>query len=142
MENLLGPQDGGKAIQQNNGLLCPALLSLSQYFQLLQLPLSLHPKRKICRVLICCCGLFFFSPSFSKVDNTRLGRKPSVLITGTLQLLSTSSLHFEFNSTSFSLPSSHSLMAHNTLFISSSHLSVFLPPLSRVSHPLFIDSLD
>lgn len=32
MENLPGPQDGGKAIQQNNGLLCPALLSLSQDF--------------------------------------------------------------------------------------------------------------
>lgn len=40
MENLLGPQDGGKAIQKNNGLLCPTLLSLSQYFQLLQLPVA------------------------------------------------------------------------------------------------------
>lgn len=32
MENLPGPQDGGKAIQQNNGLLCPTLPSLSQDF--------------------------------------------------------------------------------------------------------------
>lgn len=32
MENLPGPQDGGKAIQQNNGLLCPALPSLAQHF--------------------------------------------------------------------------------------------------------------
>lgn len=44
MENLLGPQDGGKAIQRNNGLLCLTPLSLSQYFQLLQLPVSLHIK--------------------------------------------------------------------------------------------------
>lgn len=42
MENLLGPQDRGKAIQQNNGLLCPTLLPLSQYFQQLQLPLSIY----------------------------------------------------------------------------------------------------
>lgn len=42
MENLLGPQDRGKAIQQNNGLLCPTLLPLSQYFQRLQLPLSTY----------------------------------------------------------------------------------------------------
>lgn len=47
MENLPGPQDGGKAIQQNNGLLCPTLLSLAQYFQLLQLPLPVHIKDSI-----------------------------------------------------------------------------------------------
>lgn len=61
----LGLWDGGKTIQQNNRLLCPTLLSLSQYFQLLQLPLSLCMKRLIWEentrslVLICCISLFF-----------------------------------------------------------------------------------
>lgn len=68
MENLLGPQDGGKAIQQNNGLLCPTLLSLSQDFQLLPLVPSIHihivlhlKTKPNCYWLICIFGLFFLN---------------------------------------------------------------------------------
>lgn len=51
MENLPGPQDGGKAIQQNNGLLCPTLLSLAQDFLATSASTAAtykvhHPKRK------------------------------------------------------------------------------------------------
>lgn len=59
MENLPGPQDGGKAIQQNNRLLCPTLL-----FMLLQLLMPIYyiyirpfiQNKNVCLVLICCCG--------------------------------------------------------------------------------------
>lgn len=55
MENLPGPQDGGKAIQQNNRVLCPTLL-----FMRLQLPIyyirSFIQNKHVCLVVICCCG--------------------------------------------------------------------------------------
>lgn len=104
-------------------LLCYLYLSIFSYFSCLCLYIQ-KGKSVLCS--------FVVEVFFSKVDNMCLGRKPSILITCTLQLLSTSSLHFEFNSTFFSLPSlTHSSLISHYSFLPHIFLSFF--PLSPTS---------
>lgn len=93
--DLPGPADGVKANQQNNGLLCHTLPSLSQEFLATSASSAPtykvthpHQKMKVCLVLICCCS--------SKADNR------SMLITHSLHLLFTTlwielSLHLSYH---------------------------------------------
>lgn len=108
--------------------LCYLYCSIFSYFSFLCLYIqSVSPKK----ILFVLCSFVVF---FSKVDNRCLGRKPLILISCSLQLLSTFSLHFEFTSTSFPSPLPpplHILISHYS-FLPLIFLSFFplsLPPL-------------
>lgn len=105
--------------------LCYLYLSSSQLFQL---PLALHIKCFIPKRKSVLCSFTVLWSLFSKVDNRCLARKPSILIVCSLQLLSTSSLHFEFNSTSFSLLLLPPLSPHSSYHIIHFFLSSFCLP--------------